>query len=98
MSFNDGDCSTPCQVMIKLILNYIIIIELYLFLQVIVLNVKNLQDKHVMQLKHEDDIPFVDMGKNVLLFSYILFELQDLIAKGVGWSPTLWILEFKIFK
>ena len=54
--------------MIKLILNYIIIIELYLFLQVIVLNVKNLQDKHVMQLKHEDDIPFVDMGKNVLLF------------------------------
>lgn len=77
MSFNDGDCSTPCQVMIKLILNYIIIIELYLFLQVIVLNVKNLQDKHVMQLKHEDDIPFVDMGKNVLLFSYILFELQD---------------------
>lgn len=68
MSFNDGDCSTPCQVMIKLILNYIIIIELYLFLQVIVLNVKNLQDKHVMQLKHEDDIPFVDMGKNVLLF------------------------------
>ena len=98
MSFNDGDCSTPCQVMIKLILNYIIIIELYLFLQVMVLNVKNLQDKHVMQLKHEDDIPFVDMGKNVLLFSYILFELQDLIAKGVGWSPTLWILEFKIFK
>ena len=98
MSFNDGDCSTPCQVMIKLILNYIIIIELYLFLQVIVLNVKNLQDKHVMQLKHEDDIPFVDMGKNVLLFSYILFELQDLIAKGVGWSPTHWILEFKIFK
>lgn len=98
MSFNDGDCSTPCQVMIKLILNYFIIIELYLFLQVIVLNVKNLQDKHVMQLKHEDDIPFVDMGKNVLLFSYILFELQDLIAKGVGWSPTLWILEFKIFK
>ena len=98
MSFNDGDCSTPCQVMIKLILNYIIIIELYLFLQVIVLNVENLQDKHVMQLKHEDDIPFVDMGKNVLLFSYILFELQDLIAKGVGWSPTLWILEFKIFK
>lgn len=84
--------------MIKLILNYIIIIELYLFLQVIVLNVKNLQDKHVMQLKHEDDIPFVDMGKNVLLFSYILFELQDLIAKGVGWSPTHWILEFKIFK
>ena len=80
------------------ILNYIIIIELYLFLQVIVLNVKNLQDKHVMQLKHEDDIPFVDMGKNVLLFSYILFELQDLIAKGVGWSPTHWILEFKIFK
>ena len=68
MSFNDGDCSTPCQVMIKLILNYIIIIELYLFLQVIVLNVKNLQDKQVMQLKHEDDIPFVDMGKNVLLF------------------------------
>ena len=68
MSFNDGDCFTPCQVMIKLILNYIIIIELYLFLQVIVLNVKNLQDKHVMQLKHEDDIPFVDMGKNVLLF------------------------------
>ena len=98
MSFNDGDYSTPCQVMIKLILNYIIIIELYLFLQVIVLNVKNLQDKHVMQLKHEDDIPFVDMGKNVLLFSYILFELQDLIAKGVGWSPTHWILEFKIFK
>ena len=84
--------------MIKLILNYIIIIELYLFLQVIVLNVKNLQDKHVMQLKHEDDIPFVDMGKNVLLVSYILFELQDLIAKGVGWSPTHWILEFKIFK
>ena len=61
MSFNDGDCSTPCQVMIKLILNYIIIIELYLFLQVIVLNVKNLQDKHVMQLKHEDDIPFIDI-------------------------------------
>lgn len=61
MSFNDRDCSTPCQVMIKLILNYIIIIELYLFLQVIVLNVKNLQDKHVMQLKHEDDIPFVDI-------------------------------------
>ena len=98
MSFNDGDCSTPCQVMVKFIVNYIIIIELYLFLQVIVLNVKNLQDKHVMQLKHEDDIPFVDMGKNVLLFSYILFELQDLIAKGVGWSPTHWILEFKIFK
>ena len=84
--------------MIKLILNYIIIIELYLFLQVIVLNVKNLQDKHVMLLKHEDDIPFVDIGKNVLLFSYILFELQDLIARGVGWSPTHWILEFKIFK
>ena len=62
------------------------------------MNVKNLQDKYVMQLKHEDDIPFVDMGKNVLLFSYILFELQDLIAKGVGWSPTHWILEFKIFK
>ena len=68
MSFNDGDCSTPCQVMIKLILNYIIIIELYLFLQVIVLNVKNLQDKHVMQLKHEDDISFVDMGKKCSTF------------------------------